>query len=399
MCLGAVGDVFDNEVSHIGNLFSQIGKDPIKSVEQFALGAADPLGAKIWGGITGQNFTPLVGQLGGETDAQFAQSRAQGVDTGPSQTLGQIANVVAGTIGGNAAGSALGGLLGSAGGAAGGAGGSGGALAEGSVGGYWEAGGGYVGPTEFLGSGAGAAGAGAGGASASGFGGVGTDPSAELAAPGGGRQLLSRARGLHDHRSLGTDFAANLMSSYPVMCRRELGNQLGTMLRPTARPWFHPKRRRYKQKSRQRDVNGYLEWFEETQRRAMYDPKAMFTRATKEGDHDFAAFGQCAISVELNRTRTGSSTAAGICATWLAGRRSGRIGARFRKWKPTAHAADRTFGKDKVHAERPKGWTRRRSRKSTSCTWSSRPRCTTTKAAAGRAGRSGTTSPRCALIE
>jgi hypothetical protein len=184
MCLGAVGDVFDNEVSHIGNLFSQIGKDPIKSVEQFALGAADPLGAKIWGGITGQNFTPLVGQLGGETDAQFAQSRAQGVDTGPSQTLGQIANVVAGTIGGNAAGSALGGLLGSAGGAAGGAGGSGGALAEGSVGGYWEAGGGYVGPTEFLGSGAGAAGAGAGGASASGFGGVGTDPS--VSGPGAG---------------------------------------------------------------------------------------------------------------------------------------------------------------------------------------------------------------------
>ena len=30
------------------------------------------------------------------------------------------------------------------------------------------------------------------------------------------------------NRSMGTDFAANLMSSYPILCRRDLGNQLGT---------------------------------------------------------------------------------------------------------------------------------------------------------------------------
>ena len=39
-------------------------------------------------------------------------------------------------------------------------------------------------------------------------------------------------------RPLGTDFAANLMTSWPVMCRRDLGNQISTMLRPTARPWL-----------------------------------------------------------------------------------------------------------------------------------------------------------------
>ena len=44
-------------------------------------------------------------------------------------------------------------------------------------------------------------------------------------------------------RSLGQDFAAQLMTSYPVQCRRNLGNQLGTMLRPTAKPWFHVKRK------------------------------------------------------------------------------------------------------------------------------------------------------------
>jgi hypothetical protein len=40
-------------------------------------------------------------------------------------------------------------------------------------------------------------------------------------------------------RPSGTDFAANLMSSYPVQCRRDLANQFSTMLRPTAWPWFH----------------------------------------------------------------------------------------------------------------------------------------------------------------
>ena len=40
-------------------------------------------------------------------------------------------------------------------------------------------------------------------------------------------------------RSLGTDFAANLMTSYPVLCRRDLGDQFSSMLRPTAKEWAH----------------------------------------------------------------------------------------------------------------------------------------------------------------
>lgn len=127
MCLGAVGDVFANEKSHIGNMFKAFGDSPGKTLEQFALGAEDPLGAKIWSGITGQNLTPEVGQLGGETDAQYAQSRKEGVDTGTSQTLGQIANVVAAVWGGSAAGGALGGAV------EGGAGGAEAGVAEGGV--------------------------------------------------------------------------------------------------------------------------------------------------------------------------------------------------------------------------------------------------------------------------
>jgi hypothetical protein len=148
-------------------------------------------------------------------------------------------------------------------------------------------------------------------------------------------------------RSIGTDFAANLMSSYPVQCRRELGNQFATMLRPTARPWFHPGIRYEKKNSA--DVKGYLEWFERTQRRAMYDQRSLFTRATKEGDHDYAAFGQCALSVELNRTGDGL-----LYRCWhlrdmcWQENEEGKLGLVARKWKPTAQVLVRLFG-DKVH--------------------------------------------------
>lgn len=142
---------------------------------------------------------------------------------------------------------------------------------------------------------------------------------------------------------MGEEFAPNLMTSYPVLVRRDLGNTLGSMLRPTAKVWSH---------MRTADINidhdvearRWLEWAESTQRRAMYDRTAQFTRATKEGDHDFATFGQCAISVELN-TRLNSL----LYRCWhlrdmaWAENEAGAIGQIFRKWKPDARTLVRTF--------------------------------------------------------
>jgi len=150
-------------------------------------------------------------------------------------------------------------------------------------------------------------------------------------------------------RSLGTDFAANLMSSYPVQCRRKLGDQFGTMLRPTARPWFHVKRRYVEIEKEITDVRVFTQWFEETQRRAMYHPEALFTRATKEGDHDFAAFGQCVVSVELNQLGNGMLYRAWHLrdVVWQENAQ-GRIGFVCRKWKPTALTLKQMF-RNKVH--------------------------------------------------
>lgn len=145
-------------------------------------------------------------------------------------------------------------------------------------------------------------------------------------------------------RSIGADFAANLMTSYPVLTRRDLGNQFGTMLRPTAKSWFHTGIRHKPMDSNDNDTKRYLEWFQETQRRAMYDKQAMFTRATKEGDHDFAAFGQCAISVELNSRADGL-----LYRCWhlrdmcWQENENGQIGTIFRRWKPTAQVLSRLF--------------------------------------------------------
>jgi hypothetical protein len=146
-------------------------------------------------------------------------------------------------------------------------------------------------------------------------------------------------------RSIGTDFAAHLMSSYPMQCRRELGNLFSTMLRPTARPWFHV-RLRHEDKEPDNETRAWLQWMEETQRRAMYDDRSLFVKATKQGDHDFAAFGQCALSVELNRDGNGL-----LYRNWhlrdmaWMENEDGQIGFTTRKWKPTAQQLSRLFRK------------------------------------------------------
>ncbi len=147
-------------------------------------------------------------------------------------------------------------------------------------------------------------------------------------------------------RTLGMEFAVDLMTSYPILARRDLGNTLGTMLRPTAKEWFHIRT----EKEVQGDIEGrrWLEWAETVQRRAMYDRSTQFVRASKEGDHDFAAFGQCCISVELNRHGN-----ALLYRCWhlrdlaWAENEEGKIGQVYRKWKPTVRDLVRLFG-DKV---------------------------------------------------
>lgn len=135
-------------------------------------------------------------------------------------------------------------------------------------------------------------------------------------------------------RVIGTEFAGNLLTSYPVMARRDLGNSFSTMLRPTQTEWFSM------EVDEKRDTNDSKRWLEYAtgvMRRALYDKKSNFTRASKEGDHDFAAFGQCVKTVELNRKGDGL-----LYRCWhlrdvvWAENYEGEIDTIHRKWKPYA---------------------------------------------------------------
>lgn len=149
-------------------------------------------------------------------------------------------------------------------------------------------------------------------------------------------------------RNIGNTFAENVMTSYPFIARRDLGNSIGSMLRPTGQEWL-----RIGTARPDREDNAAKRWLETAsgiQRRAMYDRQAKFTRATKEGDHDFAAFGQCAISVEYNRNFTGL-----LYRCWhlrdvaWCENADGDIDEFHRKWKPTARMLKQLFG-DNIHA-------------------------------------------------
>ena len=152
-------------------------------------------------------------------------------------------------------------------------------------------------------------------------------------------------------RSLGTEFADNLTTSYPLILRRDLGNAFSAMLRPTSIDWFHVRADR-----EEYEDQPALEWLEKAggvMRRAMYDRGAQFQRATKEGDHDFAAFGQAVLSVQMNKRANGL-----LYRNWhlrdvaWCEDEEGRVSTVHRKWKPTARDLVGIFGSkchEKVH--------------------------------------------------
>src|SRR6185437_2241452 len=95
---------------------------------------------------------------------------------------------------------------------------------------------------------------------------------------------------------LSEQFTDIQLTSYPMIVARELQNTFAAMLRPRDQDWFSTTIERKERLDK--PGKAWLQWATQVQRRAMYDRKAMFTRATKEGDQDFAIFGQAAITRE-----------------------------------------------------------------------------------------------------
>lgn len=148
-------------------------------------------------------------------------------------------------------------------------------------------------------------------------------------------------------RTFGTGLAENLTTSYPIIARRDLGNTIQSMLRPKGQEWFHVGTAREDREDN--EAKRWLQWGSANMRRAMYDPLAQFEKATGQGDHDWSAFGQTVISVELNHKR---NTYLYRCwhlrdCAWCEGS-DGIIDTLHIKWKPAASTLRKLFG-DKIH--------------------------------------------------
>lgn len=147
-------------------------------------------------------------------------------------------------------------------------------------------------------------------------------------------------------RQMGDEYASNLMTSYPLQCRRDLGDQVGSILRPTAKDWFHVNVIDANQEDN--DAKRWLEYASGVQRRAMYDRKSQFEKAASQADHDFATFGQAIVSIRLNREldRLMYRTWHLRDVVWQEND-DGVINFVARKWRPNARTLIRLFG-DKV---------------------------------------------------
>lgn len=147
---------------------------------------------------------------------------------------------------------------------------------------------------------------------------------------------------------LGDDFASHLQTSYPILVRRDLGNAFGAMLRPRDREWFHTSV--FDDEHLSRTSKAWLEMATRRQRKAMYDRRSGFVRATKEGDHDFATFGQCVIQPDWdwNENRLLYLTWHLKDCAWVEDY-TGAVGEFYRRWTPTVTQLVRRFPKANLH--------------------------------------------------
>jgi len=144
-------------------------------------------------------------------------------------------------------------------------------------------------------------------------------------------------------RNTGQELADSVVDSYPLLVRRDLGNAFSAMLRDGE--WFHI------------GINGepshvgkmWLQFASSKLLRLFNHQSSNFTRATKEGDHDFATFGQCVISGELNRKANGLLFRCWHLrdVAWMDGI-NGQVECVARKWTPTYKDLVEYFG-DNVH--------------------------------------------------
>ena len=140
--------IFDFDSFALKDIWKGIKKNP----ERLLLGAVDPWSTKMWNGITGKDYEPLVDQMGGPYGGHtlsaygnndggvYARARAAGIDTTQGEQMHDVAHTIAAIFGAQGLGGGLGNAFGGGGG-----GGNLGIFANGGKGGLAGVGGGNAG--------------------------------------------------------------------------------------------------------------------------------------------------------------------------------------------------------------------------------------------------------------
>jgi hypothetical protein len=147
---------------------------------------------------------------------------------------------------------------------------------------------------------------------------------------------------------LGSELADATVDSYPLLARRDLGNSFHAMLRDGQ--WFDLTVG--KDVETDRDGKLWMEYATKRQMKAISTRESNFERSVKEGDMDFATFGNAVLSVEPNRLFNDvvyRSWHLRDCA-WDEDE-GGNVETVARKWQPTFHQLMRTFGPDALTTE------------------------------------------------
>lgn len=149
-------------------------------------------------------------------------------------------------------------------------------------------------------------------------------------------------------RDLSDEFASHLMNSYPVMARRDLADSFNSMLRRGK--WFS-----IRAEHEELEDQAVKEWCDtagDIQFRAMNDLRSNFKRATKMADNDYAAFGQAAIQLTLNRggDRLLYRNHHLKDMAWIEDE-EGKICQVHRNWSPRLDQLMEMFGKENLHQQ------------------------------------------------
>lgn len=149
---------------------------------------------------------------------------------------------------------------------------------------------------------------------------------------------------------LGDEFADHLADSYPALVCRDLSDSISAMMRPKNKQWS---KSTTLDDARDSDASNaqFLQYLDRTLRAGLYDPRSQFIRATKEGDRDYAPFGQCVLSMEEggeNRDHLFMRSHHLRNCAWLENDLS-VIDHLHRKDSMTARAMKRKFGEKNLH--------------------------------------------------